>query len=106
MFFGFYPIIKEKIEKLSRISAWIVKLGIFNLTVTVILCLFKLVFANEFNITVQEFSLMLGGVKSGTIIALFLYAVLNLTFVLYDIALTRLMALYFKKLRGKFKFLK
>ena len=106
LFFGFYPIIKEKIEKLNRVASWIVKLGIFNILVTVFLCIFRLVFVNDFNIVIQELSAMLGGTDSVAIMTICVYAVLNLIFVLYDITLTRLIILYLVKIRGKFKFLK
>lgn len=106
LFFGFYPILKEKIEKLGRAASLIVKLGSFNLLVTVFICIFKLLFLNDFNIVIQEISVMLGGTKSLALIAICVYAVMNVIFVLYDIALTRLITLYLVRIRGKFKFLK
>ena len=106
LFFGFYPIIKEKIEKLSRVASWIVKLGIFNILVTVFLIVFRFLFLNDFNIVIQELSAILGGTNSYAIMAICVYAVLNVIFVLYDITLTRLIILYLTRIRGKFKFLK
>ena len=106
LFFGFYPIIKEKIEKLGRTASWIVKIGAFNLLVTIFICIFRLLFLNDYNIVIEELSLMLGGTNSFALMAVCVYAVMNIIFVLYDIALTRLIILYLVRIRGKFKFLK
>ena len=34
LFFGYYPIVKEKLEKLPRGVAWALKLAVFNIAVT------------------------------------------------------------------------
>lgn len=106
LFFGFYPIIKEKIEKLGRTSSWIVKIVAYNLLVTAFICIFKLLFLNDFNIVIEELSVMLGGTDSFALMAICVYVTMNVIFVLYDIALTRLITLYLVRLRAKFKFLK
>ena len=48
----------------------------------------------------------MGGMSVGAVVILAIYAVLNLIFVVYDVALTNLITLYLVKLRKKFRFLK
>ena len=49
---------------------------------------------------------MLGGISAGAVIISVVYAALNLVFVVYDIALTRLITLYLLRLRKRFRFFK
>ena len=106
VFFGYYPIIKEKLEKLHRSLSWGVKIVVFNFAVTVygVICYFM--FFGEIKQLFEEVSSLLGGMSGTTVILAVIYLVLNIVFVIYDIALTRLITLYLVKLRKKFKFLK
>lgn len=92
---GYYPMIKEKLEKLNSAVAWIVKLVVFNVSMTVLLLIFK-----QF-IPSVDLSLIEGMDETMTYIVI--YAVGNLIFVLYDILLTRLISLYVYKLRDMLK---
>ena len=89
-FLGFYPIIKEKIEKLhKKVAQWGVKIVVFNLCLIILIFLTNAVLALEFRkIFVFEAVFML---------------LANFTFVIYDIALTRLISLYLFRLRRKFR---
>lgn len=106
IFFGYYPILKEIFEKLSKTVAWILKLLIFNIAVTAYSVVFFFMFSAQFQQTVAEISGLIGGAKVGVVAVVLVYAVLNVVFIIYDIALTRLITLYFVKLRRKFRFLK
>ncbi|MBE6596612.1 MAG: hypothetical protein E7641_02980 [Ruminococcaceae bacterium] len=90
LFFGFYPIIKEKLEKLKkRPLCWVLKMIVFNI------CLFILIFlANKL--------IYIDAEKYLVFEAIFVLLA-NFTFVIYDIALTRLISLYIFRLRKKFK---
>jgi hypothetical protein len=89
-FFGFYPIIKEKLERLPRVISWLLKEIIFNVAFAIMAILVMFVFTiGEVEI---DFPYVLGIVLLG-----------ELTFVLYDIAMTRLISLYIFKLRKRFK---
>ncbi len=92
LFFGFYPIIKEKLEKLPRILSWVLKLIVFNV------CLALLAVS----------SIYLLGLADSTLFTPLLIAVTlvlcEAVFLLYDIALTRLLTFYIVKLRSRFKF--
>jgi hypothetical protein len=91
LFFGYYPIIKEKIERLSsRVAQWTIKLCIFA-AATAILLVISTVFTAELDLS------------AGTVIAVVYTALAALTFILYDIALTRMISFYFFRLRDKFK---
>ena len=92
LFFGYYPIIKEKLEKLPRITSWIVKEAIFNVALAAMLLLSHL--------------LLFPGIAFGS--KLYYYAGLALiaefVFPVYDFALTRLITLYLFRLRKRFRF--
>ena len=93
-FFGYYPILKEKLEKLpSRLIEYIAKFGVFNAAVISAFLLMVKIFG--FSEIAQEFG-ELG--KYGIWIMLGLG---NITFLLYDIALTRYISLYVHVLRKK-----
>lgn len=86
---GYYPMLKCIYERQkSRILEWLLKMLTFNaaMTLTVVLALFVL---------------SLPGMTKGYIIALF--ALGNFTFIVYDIALTMLIRLYFLKYRKLLK---
>ena len=90
VFFGFYPIIKEKLERLPRVISWVLKEIIFNVAFAVMAVLVMFVFAMG-NIEI-DLPYIIGIVFLG-----------ELTFVLYDIAMTRLISLYIFKLRKRFR---
>ena len=87
---GYYPIIKEKIEKLrNKVLGWIFKELVFNAALAVLILLANFVLALELReIFVFEAVFVL---------------LANGTFLIYDIALTRLISLYIFRLRKKFK---
>ena len=90
LFFGFYPIIKEKIERIRRrVTGWILKEVIFNV------CLVSLMFIAKWFMLDPE---------GMFVFEVVFFGLANVTFVLYDIAMTRLISLYIFKIRKKFKF--
>ena len=90
LFFGFYPIIKEKVEKLrSKIAQWALKELIFNACLIVLMLLSNIILDID--------------TKAWFAMEVIFFVLANGTFVIYDIALTRLISLYVFRLRGKFK---
>ncbi len=89
-FFGYYPIIKARVERLKRPVAWIIKELVFNAFLAAALLISKFLLA------------------SGANEPLYLYIILallsELMFPLYDILLGRIALLYIRKLSGKLKF--
>ena len=108
LFFGYYPILKDRLERLKRPLAWILKLVIFNLTLFVGTMVTFYLFAAETSgkTILDAFAFVFGVEELGTLIAAGVFVLANVTFVIYDIALTRLIIFYFVKIRNKFKFLK
>ena len=106
LFFGYYPILKEKMVKLKKPVSWTLKMLLLNVALAIGLLLAGFV--------------MYGGQKSffelvnsimetnfGTVATIGVIALVEVTFVIYDIALTRLITYYILKLRHRFsKFLK
>ena len=92
--FGYYPILKALIEKIGRAALeWPLKLAVFNAAVILIYC----TLAKLFGISLEDFS-ALG--KYGAFIFL---AFGNLVFVFYDIAVSRLAAVYMNILHPKIR---
>ena len=92
LFFGFYPIIKEKAEKLSSPLSWVVKLITLHVSLLVILLTLWLFFPE-----------LLSGM--GQLLFLVgMYVASLVVFVLYDVALTRIITFYFIRLRHRFRF--
>lgn len=103
LFLGYYPILKAKIEKLKLALSWLIKIIIFNLALFVCVFAASWIFYNG-NMMEAIFGI-LGTEGWGIYAVIGMYALGNVVFVVYDIALTRLITYYFIKLRHRFKFL-
>lgn len=93
LFFGFYPIIKEKLERKRKVVCWLLKELIFNVCLAVIVALY--------------FALFFQGISLNIPLPWLIVAVILLcevVFVIYDIALTRMIYFYVVNLRKRFKF--
>jgi len=87
IFAGYYPILKEKIEMLgSRLLQWVIKLLMMNTALTLVILVTKyiLVLPDE----TLDWTWLI-------------YPLANTAFVLFDIALTRLITVYLFKWRKK-----
>ena len=89
LFFGFYPILKERFERFDRIRCIVFKELVFNAALIVILLAMKFLFLEFANIPFM----------------LYLIAIVlcEAVFLVYDFALTRLISLYVYKLRKRFR---
>ena len=104
LFFGYYPILKEKFEKLRPLLAWVVKITVLNaaMILSVVIATFIIYGGNLYGAIISIF----GTEKWGIYAAIGMYALVNAVFVVYDVALTRLISVYLFKLRDRFKFLR
>ena len=104
LFFGYYPILKEKFEKLKPIPAWLIKMAVLNVALVISMIFASFVFygGNMF----ETFIVMFGAEDWGIYAAIGIYVLVNVVFIVYDLALTRLISLYIFKLRQRFKFFK
>ena len=89
-FFGFYPILKAYFERLDRVKAWVLKEIVFNVSLAAILVIFKKMFMPAVDIPFMMWVIIV--------------VLCEVVFVLYDVALTRLITFYLFKLRHRFKF--
>jgi len=89
-FAGFYPILKEKLERLPRPVAWILKLAVFHLSLGLIVLVIRLFLPEQLTEEIPYFGLIL-------------YVISLVAFFLYDIALTRLITFYLIRLRKRFR---
>lgn len=83
LFAGPYPLFKAFAERRSRVRSWVCKLAFFNLALTAILAV----------------GLYLLGLEDFFGFTLVVYGAGNALFVLYDVALTRLISVYYKRFR-------
>ena len=89
-FFGFYPILKAYFERFDKVRSWIFKEIVFNVCLAVIVVLIKLFFMPSVSIPFMLYAIAI--------------VLCEGVFVLYDIALTRLITFYLFRLRHRFKF--
>jgi hypothetical protein len=92
LFFGFYPILKEKFEKKPRVMAWVLKEITFNVSLAIMCVAAIYLFLGTNNALVDPLYISIVVVLA------------ELVFVLYDVALTRLISLYLVHFRRRFKF--
>ena len=91
-FMGFYPIIKSHIERLnSAILRWTIKLVAGNAALGAMFLLISLFVPDEFE---------------GGIMLVVTYILGIVAFVMYDVALTKLITVYFVKFRDRIKIYK
>ena len=88
---GFYPILKEKLERLSRPVSWFLKIAVFHLSLGAVGLGLWIFFPS---------ALDAGGMK-WMLVALYFASVV--CFVLYDYALSHVITFYLVKLRHRFR---
>lgn len=89
IFMGYYPILKSYIEKLnSAVVRWILKLLSANTALVVFYFALKLFMPEE--------------LETGTLLVV-MYVIAIIGFVLYDVAITQLISLYFYKFRDRLR---
>ena len=89
--FGFYPIIKEKAEKKRTVISWIIKLVTFHVSMALMVLGLWLLTPALFEGTLQIL-LLIG-----------FYVACIAIFIIYDIALTRVITFYFARLRHRLR---
>ena len=91
LFFGYYPIIKEKLEKRSRTVAWVLKELVFNVALVAMILL-------------SHFFMTVGETADSLLLLYVAFAVLaEIAFPVYDVALTRLISFYLYRLRKRLR---
>ena len=91
LFAGFYPILKEKLEKLKNPISYILKLLVFHASLAAIVAGMKLFFPADLDM--GDFWWM----------PALLYLLCLVCFVMYDFALTKLITFYLIRLRQRFR---
>lgn len=91
-FMGFYPIIKSYVERIgSGLVRWVIKLAVGNAAIILMIFLTSLLVPEEFD-------------GRGLIIATYILGII--AFVMYDIAISKLITIYFAKIRDRIKIYK
>lgn len=97
LFFGYYPILKAKLDIIvPKFLSWIIKFVIFNAAMIIeyFIAIKILMVSNE------EFMMF------GISIPLILLGLANIMFLIYDFALLRVVIIYYNRFRGKINFFK
>ena len=89
LFFGFYPILKLKLERKKKLLSWVIKESVFNVALALMLLISKL--------------FLTAGSAEPVAIYIAFVVLAEITFPIYDLALTRMIAVYMRKIRPKFK---
>lgn len=84
---GYYPILKAYFERLRLLVSWVLKLVTCNVALAAILLLSRILVSETVSLDPWYY--------------VGLYALGNAVFVLYDLALTRLISTYLRRLRGR-----
>ncbi len=89
VFFGFYPILKEKLERIrSRVLLWAIKIGIFNVAI------FAVVAAAKWFLLLTD---------TYFAFELLVFVLANAVLILYDVAMTRAISFYIFRLRRRLR---
>ena len=87
---GYYPILKEKLERLSKALCFALKLVIFHAMAGLFLLTMRIFFPEELLLSVSW--MLIGS-----------YVLAVVTFVVYDYALSKVITLYLVRLRDQFR---
>ncbi len=91
-FFGYYPVLKSQLERMKKYwIEWLIKLGVFNVTMVASYLLMLFVFGLE----TDTFEI------AGFNLPLVFLLVGNVIFVIYDLALTNVISGYFRSIHPR-----
>ena len=98
LFFGHYPIIKCVAEsRRGRVAEWLIKLAVFNAAVVAAYAVLA-----QVGLSLDEFAIPGVSLPLQAVLGLFLLMG-NGVFVLYDVALTRVLPLYFRRFQPRLR---
>lgn len=97
---GYYPLIKQKLDRLPRVAGWIIKLAILTAVMVAYLALFYFIALGGEGSFVEAFFVGFGepsesGSGGGAIMAWAVVGLSVLTYVLFDILIDRLLVVYY-----------
>ena len=104
LFFGYYAILKEKIERLNTVLAWVIKMLIGNVAFAILLFGFGTITYGT-GLSFVELVSKVFDTRAGVVFAVGCILLVEFFFVIYDIALTRMITFYLNRLRHRFRFL-
>ena len=92
---GYYPLIKQKLDRLPRILSWPVKLVILTAVMLAYLALFHFIAMGGEGSFVDTFLTGFGDGEGGAIMAWAVVGLSLFTYILFDILIDRLLVLYY-----------
>ena len=94
---GYYPIIKQRLDRLPRVLGWLIKLVLLTAVMLVYLFVFYLVVLGGEGSFAEAFLAGFGEAGGSSYMAWAVIGLSVLTFVLFDILIDRLLVLYYIK---------
>lgn len=94
---GYYPIIKQRLDRLPRVLGWLIKLVLLTAVMLVYLFVFYLVVLGGEGSFAEAFLAGFGEAGGSSYMAWAVIGLSVLTFVLFDILIDRLLILYYIK---------
>ncbi|MBE6653796.1 MAG: hypothetical protein E7610_10360 [Ruminococcaceae bacterium] len=92
---GYYPLIKNKLDRLPRILAWISKLALLTVVMMGYLALFHFVVLGGEGSFVDSFLAGFGEAEGGAVMAWAVVGLSVFSYVLFDLLIDRLLILYY-----------
>ncbi len=91
---GYYPVIRQRLDRLPRLLAWLVKLALFAVVMVGCLLIFHLFFRVGQGSLLDSFTAFFGEGDSRAVMAWAVVGLSLFTFVLFDLLLARLVIIY------------
>lgn len=92
---GYYPIIKQRMERLPKVLGWVIKLLLLTAVLAVYLLVFYVLFLGAQGSLLDAVTAAFGEEGSGLYMAAAVIGLSLFTFVLFDILIDRLLILYY-----------
>ena len=100
---GYYPAVKQRLDRLPRVLRWIVKLLLLTAVMLLYLAVFHFILMGGEGSLVDSFLAGFGEADGGTVMAGAVVGLSVFTFVLFDILIDRIRILYYLRWQKRFE---
>lgn len=100
---GYYPAIKQRLDRLPRVAGWAVKLVLLTAVMLLYLAVFHFVMMGGEGSLTDSFLVGFGEAGGSTYMAWAVIGLSLLTFVLFDILIDRILILYYLRWQKRFE---
>ena len=100
---GYYPVIKQKLDRLPRVLSWVVKTALLAAVMGLYLMVFHFLVMGGEGSFAESFLLGFGEAGGGAYLAWGVMGLSLLTFILFDILIDRVLILYYLRWQKQFE---